>query len=51
MMHAKLSCSIVKLLLVGILMAGCAPHRLYRTNPELCTSSNPEQDCQAHFLQ
>lgn len=50
-MHAKLSCSIVKLLLVGILMAGCAPHRLYRTNPELCTSSNPEQDCQAHFLQ
>jgi len=50
-MHAKLLCSIVKWLLVGILMAGCAPHRLYRTNPELCTSSNPEQDCQEYFLQ
>lgn len=50
-MLAMPSCSIGSLILVGIVLSGCAPHEQYRTDPALCTSSRPEQACQKNFLQ
>ncbi len=38
----------------GILLmalVGCAPHKIYRTNYSLCTSSDPVTECQEHALQ
>jgi pimeloyl-ACP methyl ester carboxylesterase len=31
--------------------AGCTPHKLYRTDNEVCVSSKPQQECHEHALQ
>ena len=43
--------SIALVLVATLVFAGCTPHKLYRTDTEVCISSEPAQDCQERALQ
>ncbi len=42
---------ITAVLVVAFAFAGCTPHKLYRTDNEICVSSKPEAECQDRALQ
>jgi hypothetical protein len=42
---------ITAVLVVAFVFAGCTPHKLYRTDNEICVSSKPEVECQDRALQ
>ena len=51
MLNKNSNASIWLALLCLTALAGCTSHRLYRTDPALCTSSRPELECRQSALQ
>jgi hypothetical protein len=47
LMLLKISLGVI--IIMGII--GCAPHKIYRTETTLCSSSSPENECKNHALQ
>lgn len=50
-MVRRVPCVIVVLAAVIALLSGCAPHDIYRTETEPCTSSHPDQECPDYAIQ
>lgn len=42
---------VLVVLVAAVVLAGCAPHAVYRTDTEICVSSEPQVECKERALQ